>query len=363
MWNWQHRDWPNFQFDSTKLEPLEREFARSAGSLEGVLKHLETDDKNGVIVHILSTEALKTSEIEGEFLNRESVQSSIRRNLGLSTNRRKVQPAEAGIAELITYVYTQYQRPLSHTELHHWNAELLQGRRDLETIGSYRKHVEPMQVVSGVLGMETVHFEAPASKVVALEMKGFLEWFNSSLHKLPPLTRSGIAHLYSVSIHPYEDGNGRMARALAEKVLSQELGYPALSGLSRQIVNNKKAYYDALERNNHQMDITDWLVYIAQTTLDAHSYTLSTIERVIQKAQVYKQFQHQLNERQIKVLNKMFEAEPEGFAGGLSANNYLSITKTSRATATRDLQKLVDMGVLQVRGTLRFARYYLVDCL
>jgi Fic family protein len=361
-WNWQRKHWPTFTCDAKQLEQPERDYAYAVGKLTGTMQHLTKDDTDEIAVHILSTEGVKTAEIEGELLNRNSVQSSIRRKLGLSTARRNVEPAEAGVAELMIAVYTQYDKPLTHKELHYWNAELMQGRTDLERKGAYRKHDDPMQIVSGGPGMEKVPFEAPPSKNVPDEMKQFIQWFNDSHDShdsLPPLTRAGIAHLYSVSIHPYEDGNGRMARALAEKALSQSAGSPALSGLSRQIASKKPDYYDALEKNNQELDITDWLLYFAQTTIDAKAYTLKSVERVLEKAVLYRKLGNELNERQKKVLNTLYEAEPEGFEGGFSAKNYLRVTKASRATATRDLQKLVDLGILRQSGTRRFARYRL----
>lgn len=359
VWNWQQKKWPHFTYDTAQLERFEREYAHAVGKLFGIMTHLGKDDKDNIIVHILSVEGVKTSEIEGAFLNRDSVQSSIRRKLGLTTDNRRVEPAEAGIAEMMIAVYKNYKKPLTHKELHLWNKELTQGRTDLECNGNYRKHDAPMQVVSGPIGMEKVHFEAPPSKSVFKEMDRFIKWFNSSLDILPPLTRAAVAHLYSVSIHPYEDGNGRMARAVAEKALSQSLGAPTLSGLSRQIATKKEAYYDALERNNKELDITDWLVYFAETVIKAKEYTLKSVERVVQKAAFYKEFSNVLNERQKKVINKLYEAEPEGFKGGLSAKNYISITKSSRATATRDLKHLVDLNVLRKSGTRRFTRYSL----
>ena len=358
-WNWQRKNWPKFTYDAKKLEQLERDYAHAAGKLTGAMQHLTQDDKDEIVVHVLSTEGVKTAEIEGELLNRDSVQSSIRRKLGLSAMRRNIEPAEAGVAALMIAVYTQYDTPLTHKELHHWNAELMQGRTDLERKGAYRTHDDPMQIVSGGLGMETVHFEAPPSKRVSDEMKQFIQWFNESHGVLPSLTRAGMAHLYSVSIHPYEDGNGRMARALTEKALSQAAGSPALSGLSRQIASKKPAYYGALERNNQELDITDWLLYFAHTAIDAKAHTLQSVDRVLEKAALYKKCGKELNERQKKVLNKLYQAEPEGFEGGLSAANYITITKASRATATRDLQKLVDLGILVQSGTRRFARYRL----
>lgn len=237
----------------------------------------------------------------------------------------------------------------------------MQGRTDLEKKGAYRIHKEPMQIVSGGYGREKVHFEAPPSKNVSKEMELFVQWFNESLQTLPPLARAGIAHLYSVCIHPYEDGNGRMARALAEKALSQGIGSPALSGLSRQIASKKSDYYDALQRNNQGLEITDWLLYFADTVIRAQDYTLRSIERVVQKAKILRELSQKLNERQIKVINKLFEAEPEGFKGGLRAQNYITITKASRATATRDLQGLVDLGVLKSEGEKRYTRYRLIE--
>lgn len=360
-WNWQSNHWPNFTFDAGQLEPLEREYARLLGTVTGAMKHLEEQDNDQIVVQLLSTEGVKTAEIEGELLNRDSVQSSIRRKLGLSTVQRNVQPAEAGMAEMMVAVYQDYESPLSKRELDSWNAALMQGRTDLQRIGAYRIHEDPMQIVSGGIGNETVHFEAPPSEDVPGQMVAFIQWFNDPLIVLPPLTRAGIVHLYSVSIHPYEDGNGRMARALAEKSLSQSIGAPALSGISRQISVKKSAYYDALARNNQDLEITDWLLTFGMTLIAAKQYVLASVERVLQKASIYSKFASVLNERQKKAIDRLFEAEPEGFIGGLSAGKYITITQAKRATATRDLQKLVNLGVLRTTGERRHARYWLPE--
>ena len=358
-WNWQKKSWPNFTYDAGQLEPLEREYARLLGTVTGAMKHFDEEEKNQLVVQLLSTEGVKTAEIEGELLDRDSVQSSIRRKLGLPAVRRNVQPAEAGMAEVMVTVYREYAAPLTKRELDAWNAALMQGRVDLECIGKYRMHEDPMQVVSGGMGQETVHFEAPPSKDVPRLMAGFIRWFNESLKTLPPLTRAGIAHLYSVSIHPYEDGNGRMARALVEKALSASIGTPALSGLSRQIAAKKSLYYDALGRNNQDPEITDWLLYFGRTLIAAKHHVLASVERVLQKAAIYATFGKRLNERQKKAIDRLFDAEPEGFAGGLSAGKYIAITKAPRATATRDLQKLTGLGILRKTGERRHARYWL----
>lgn len=360
-WNWQKKEWPNFTYDAGTIEPLEREYARLLGVVTGVMKHVDEQEKNQIIVQILSTEGVKTAEIEGDMLHRESVQSSIRRKLGFSTVKRNVKPAEAGMAEMMVAVYQDYASPVTKSELDRWNAAVLQGRTDIERIGDYRTHDDPMQIVSCEIGNETVHFEAPPSNDVPLYMSSFIQWFNDSISTLPPLTRAGIAHLYSVSIHPYEDGNGRMARALAEKSLSQSIGAPALSGLSRQIVLKKSLYYDALERNNQNLEITDWLLTFGRTLIEAKKAVLASVERVLQKTSIYHTHASKLNERQKKVLDRLFEAEPEGFVGGMSAGKYITITNAMRATATRDLKKLVNLGILQKTGTRRHARYWLPD--
>ena len=358
-WNWQQKHWPNFTYDAGQLEPLEREFALLLGTVTGAMKHLEAQEKDRIVVQLLSTEGGKTAEIEGELLDRDSVQSSIRRKLGLSTVKRNVQPAEAGMAEMMVAVYRQYAAPLTRGELDAWNAALMQGRTDMECIGAYRIHEDPMQIVSGGMGNETVHFEAPPSTDVPRHMKEFIRWFNDSLRTLPPLTRAGIAHLYAVFIHPYEDGNGRMARALVEKALSQSAGAPALSGISRQIAVKKSLYYDALEQNNQDPEITDWLLYFGRTLIAAKQYVLGTVERVLQKAAIYSRFSKDLNERQKKAIDRLYTSEPEGFIGGLSAGKYIAITKAKRATATRDLQKLAALGILRKTGERRHARYWL----
>ena len=360
-WNWQKKHWPNFTYDASQLEPLEREFSRLLGTVTGTMKHFKEDDKDQLVVQFLSMEGVKTAEIEGELLDRDSVQSSIRRKLGLSTAKRNVQPAEAGMAQMMVAVYQTYAARLTKRELDSWNAALTQQRVDLESIGAYRIHDDPMQVVSGGMGNETVHFEAPPSKDVPRHMAVFIEWFNDSLKTLPPLTRAGIAHLHAVSIHPYEDGNGRMARALAEKALSQSIGAPALSGISRQIVAKKSLYYDALEQNNQELEITDWLLYFGKTLIAAKQYVLASVERVLQKSVIYRKYAKELNERQKKAIDRIFEAEPEGFAGGFSAAKYITITKAKRATATRDLQKLVELGILRQTGQRRHARYCLPE--
>ena len=362
-WNWQQKDWPSFSYDTTKLLELEQQLLHQSGILFGAYKHLTSEDKEWLKVELISNEALKTSEIEGEYLDRSSLQSSIRRYFGLQVDTIKIKPEENGIAALMIDLYKTYNTALTHEKLYDWHSKLLGHRNDLEYIGCYRGGEELMQVISGRIGEPTIHFEAPPSERVKNEMEIFIEWFNESQNRfrktVPTLTRAGITHLYFESIHPFEDGNGRIGRVLSEKVLAQGLRQPTLLALSTIINKYKKRYYDALERANKNNEITEWLIYFANTILEALAYTQKAIEFLIEKAKILNRLEGELNSRQKKALLRIFEAGHEGFQGGLSANNYISITKATQPTTTRDLVDLVQKGVLYKIGERKHTRYYL----
>lgn len=363
QWNWQQADWPAFRYDRSKLDALEAEFLRQSGVFSGSIRHIAEGDKEQITVELISEEAINTSEIEGEILNRDSLQSSIRRNFGLVTDNRKIPPAEQGIAQMMVELYREFDAPMGDSLLFRWHESLMNGRRDLANIGTYRTGSNPMQVVSGPLHEPKVHFEAPPSSVVPTEMKRFMKWFAATSPKgktpLPILTRAGVAHLYFVTLHPFEDGNGRIGRAIAEKVISEGLGHAALIALSLTINRGRKTYYELLERSNKGIEITDWLIYFAKTILYAQAYSQELVEFLIAKTKFYDRLRGQLNERQEKVIARIFREGPAGFKGGLSAENYIRITGTSRATATRDLQDLVEKKALVRTGTLKSTRYHL----
>lgn len=264
---------------------------------------------------------------------------------------------------MMVNLYKTYGAPLIHETLFAWHATLLKGRRDLAEVGGYRLNDEPMQVVSGPVHESIIHFEAPPSSRVKLEMDKFIRWFKASApegeNPIPALARAGMAHLHFVSIHPFEDGNGRIGRAIAEKALAQCLGQPTLIALAYTIERNKKDYYSALERANSNNEITGWLVCFAETILEAESRTVSRIEFLITKAKFYDRFRGAFNERQCEAIERLFREGPDGFAGGLSAEKYISITRTSRATATRDLAELVAIQALRKTGQLKGTRYHL----
>src|SRR5882672_3861984 len=362
-WNWEQPGWPEFTYKSNSLTDLEQHFLLRSGGFIGAFKHIGPDDQNSLRIELISDEALKTSEIEGEVLNRESVQSSLRQQFGLGTDQRKIPPAERGIAEMMVNLYETFAAPLSHETMFEWHKMLMSGERRIEVVGGYRTHADPMQGVSSSLHDPEVHFEAPPSSKMKAEMDAFITWFNetgpNSKRALPALTRAGIAHLYFVCIHPFEDGNGRIARALAEKTIAQNLGHPSLIALAYTIERARKAYYSALERNNKDIEITDWLVYFAETINQAQGNTIKRVDFYIAKAKLYELVRGKLNERQNKVIARIFREGIDGFKGGLSAENYITITKTSRATATRDLQDLVTIGALTKTGELRHTRYHL----
>lgn len=362
-WNWRQKDWPCFRYDAKVLASLEEQFLHRSGLLLGAYRHITDDEKRRLTVELISTEALKTSEIEGELLNRDSIQSSILRSFGLETDNRKIPLAERGIAEMMVDLYRNYTKPLTHQTLFAWHSLLTSGRQDLKEVGRYRSCNDPMQIVSGPIHNPKVHFEAPPADTMKEEMDAFIGWFKKTVPKgkepLPALTRAGIAHLWFVSIHPFEDGNGRIGRAVAEKSLSECLGQPALIALSQTIQNNKKAYYSMLEKSNKGNEITEWLRYFANTILAAQDETQTLIDFVIAKARFFDRLRDQLNERQEKVIVRIFREGPKGFKGGLSAENYIKIAGTSRATATRDLQDLVQKDALTKTGELKSTRYHL----
>jgi Fic family protein len=362
-WNWQQSDWPNFSWDKAHLTKAEEAFLLEAGEYVGAVKHLGSEDREQLTIEAMSTEAVTTSEIEGEILDRASVQSSIRRQLGLASDQRKVEAAERGISEMMVDLYRSYAEPLSEETLFGWHRMLTNGRRDLKDIGRYRTHAEPMQVVSGAIHAPKVHFEAPSSTDVPVEMSRFIDWFRRTepdgSEPLPAITRAGIAHLYFVCIHPFEDGNGRIGRAIAEKALAQSLGHPTLTALAATILVRRKGYYAALEANNKWNEITPWLSWFAATTIEAQRRAITLVEFSIDKTRLFDRLEDQLNERQQRALLRMLREGPNGFEGGLSASNYASITGASPATTTRDLADLVAKHALVRVGERRHTRYHI----
>lgn len=354
-YNWQLKNWPLFKFSLDSVEDELLLFTEKVGRVSGILEGLPEETKQDVIVEIILTEAIKTSEIEGEYPSRKDVLSSIRKNLGLVYSIENTSDKSAtGLGELMIDVRNSFKDVLTIEKLFDWHKMLL-GENKRIAVGQWRKHEEAMQVISGALGKEKVHYEAPPSSKVPEEMERFIEWFNDTapggkleIKKAP--VRSAIAHLYFETIHPFEDGNGRIGRAIAEKALSQTIGRPVLLSLSRTIEAQKKLYYDSLEKAQQSDEITPWMEYFIKTSLDAQIEAEEQIEFTLKKTRFFDRFKDKLNGRQLSVIRRMLEEGPKGFEGGMNARKYIGITKTSKATATRDMQQLLELDAFILFG-------------
>ena len=357
-YNWQQKDWPNFQYKTDTIEDNLFDFAQRTGRISGVLDGFSESEQSEAMINLMVSEAIKTSEIEGEYLSRMDVMSSIRRNLGLSpelpvSKDKRVE----GITELMLAIRKHFKVQLTEKIIFDWHRMLMKGSKGVQ-VGQLRSHEEPMQIVSGTIGREVVHFEAPPSSRIPSEMNRFVAWFNKSQQLIKkPIIRSAIAHLYFETIHPFEDGNGRIGRAVAEKALSQSIGRPVLFSLSKTIVSNKNKYYDALKSAQRSNEITEWINYFVQTVSDAQIDAEQEIEFTLKKTKFFDNHKDALNERQQKVVRRMLEEGHRGFEGGMNARKYVSIATTSKATATRDLQDLVQKGIFKPIGGGRSTRY------
>jgi Fic family protein len=361
LYNWQKKEWPHFSYEEKEVESELYAFTEKSGMVSGILKALPEDSQDETIIDIIVSEAIKTSEIEGEFLSREDVISSVRQNLGLIPGVPVKDKRAKGVSSLMVLSRNTYSEPLSEKMLFHWHT-LLMGDSKTISKGSWRTGSEPMQIISGAAGHIKVHFEAPPSERVPSEMRTFITWFNESgpggereILKAP--LRSAIAHLWFESIHPFEDGNGRIGRAIAEKALSQGFGRPLLLSLSKAIESDRKRYYSELQTAQRTLEVTSWVKYFVTTLLRAQQDAEAEIDFTLRKVKFYDRFKNELNARQSAVVKKMLDEGPKGFQGGMSAGKYARICRVSKATATRDLQYLAALGALLVAGGGRSTIY------
>ena len=363
QWIWQHPDWPAFQWDEKALiAPLSRARLKQ-GRLLGLLSLLDTGLSSETRAQILVDECLNTSAIEGERFDIDAIRSSVARHLGLPTAGLPAPPrAVDGLVDLLLDATGRFAEPLSTERLFGWQAALFptgySGLYPVRT-GELRGD-EPMRVVSGGAGREKVHFEAPPRKRLDRELEGFLAWFAMSPASLDGLLRAGIAHLWFITLHPFEDGNGRLARAITDMALCQDEGQALrMFSLSAQIMRNREAYYAALETTQRGgLDVTAWLAWFLVEVAAACDRSETAVGRVVAKARFW--LRHQgtpLNERQRKALNRLLDAGTGGFEGGMNTRKYASLTKTSRATAYRELADLVAKGCLVQIGDGRSTGY------
>lgn len=349
-YNWEHPNWPNFEYLREHLEPKLYAYAKDAGRIVGILKGLDVELASSATVDRMVDEALSTSRIEGEYFTEHDIRSSIHKYLHPETPGEHIYDAKAlGIAKLMTVLHSTYNKDLSEATLFAWHSILFEHKSYAYlNRGAWRNTSEPMQIVSGPIGNEKVYFEAPPSNRLPEEMSRFIQWFNLERTKLlPGPIRAGIAHLYFESIHPFEDGNGRIGRAISELVLSQDMGCPCAFSLSKAIQQTQKKYYSMLAANSsYTLDITEWLNYFMDVVICALEESKADIEFVLLKAAFWRRYEDKVNTRQDRVVKRMFQEGRSGFKGGVNARKYMQIAGCSKATATRDLNDLLKLGAL-----------------
>lgn len=376
-WIWQQPDWPHFCWQADQLAPLLRSCAQAQGRLLGMagaanLEFAAQNELDSLLQNILTSSA-----IEGDVLNAGAVRSSLARRLGIAdADNARVSRRSEGFAELMLDATRNFAQPLTLERLLHWQQLLFPQAEDALLPRRIRtgalRGEEPMQVVSGRLDHPTVHFEAPPRAGLDDELDAFLTWFTASAKNpaLDPLLRAGIAHIWFVTVHPFEDGNGRLARAITDLALAQaEHQSIRLYTMSASILDDRKGYYGVLEATQKGgIDITGWLMWFLQTLQKSLQRAQARIDRVVSKARFWQQHSHTvLAAEQIKVLNRLLdgdlltEDERGGFLQGINARQYQAITGVAKATATRHLADLVEKKCLaKMPGGGRSTRYRVV---
>ena len=366
MWIYEHKDWPNFSWNTEKLTSKLADIRHRQGRLLGRMESLGFDLRKEASLRTLTNDVVKSSAIEGHDLNPEEVRSSIARRLGIDV--AGLVPASRdveGIVEMMLDATQNFSKPLTKERLFDWHAALFPtGRSGMHriTVADWRRvENDPMQVVSGPIGREKVHFQAPGSEVVEQEMTAFLTWFENQTD-VDPVLKAGISHLWFVTIHPFEDGNGRIARAITDMTLAQAEGIPdRFYSLSNQIEAERKHYYENLEKQQHASpEITQWLDWFLDCLGNAISNAEEVLSSVLFKARLWEYInQSPVNERQREIINRMLEHD---FVGYMNTSKYAKMAKTSNDTALRDIQDLVQRGIfVQNPGGGRSTSYRLVD--
>jgi len=352
-YNHELSDWPKFQWKDSDLSTDLAEVRHRQGRLLGRMESLGFQLREESVLRTLTEEVVKSSEIEGELLDRDQVRSSIARRLGMDV--AGMVPADRnvdGVVEMMLDATQNYAKPLTDERLFDWHAALFPtGRSGMSkiTVGNWRDDRSgPMQVVSGPMGRETVHYEAPAAPLLQKEMDAFLKWFESE-KSIDSVLVAGIAHLWFVTIHPFDDGNGRIARAITDLALSRsEHSSQRFYSMSSKIRSDRKQYYEVLERTQKGgLDITKWLQWFLGCLNGAFDQAESTLSTVLSKAEFWNIHRDtELNKRQKMMINRLLD----GFFGKLNSSKWAKLTKTSQDTASRDIDDLVQKGIL-MRGS------------
>lgn len=348
---WQREDWPDFRWDAEALlEPMSR-LSRLHGLLNGRMSMLGFDQRSRSSLSAMTDELTGSSEIEGVSLNPASVRSSIARRLGIEEDGLLAEDHYVeGLVDVMLDAVRNCREPLSAERLFGWHAALFPlGRSGMHriTVADWRKGEEPMQVVSGALGHERVHYEAPASADVPKEMERLVNWCNTAA--LSPFIMAAVAHLWFVTIHPFDDGNGRISRTLADMLLARlDTDFARYYSMSAEINRNKKAYYEILESTQKgDLDITEWLLWFCDCLEKAITRASESIGRTLEKAAYWDRFREvPVNERQRKVINRLWD----GFEGKLTTSKWAKICGCSQDTALRDINDLMAKGMLRDSG-------------
>lgn len=368
---WSKRGWPNFSVDATRLRFALSNARREQGKVIGMFQAIGFHDETDVTREIWTEEAVATAAIEGEKLDLAAVRSSVMRRLGAQNNgEARVSRNVDGLLDVMQDAVDSFREKLDDDRLHRWHSALFPGgttgiRRI--TVGTYRKGDEPMQIVSGAISREKVHYEAPASRLVPDEMRRFLEWWESTRpdrdqpQSIDGIVRAAIAHMWFETIHPYEDGNGRIGRALIDMALAQDMrSERRLYSISRQLMAERNDYYDNLNAAQRgALDVTAWVSFFVDQFVAACAASQSVIDAAVEKNNFWRTHaRHTLNDRQRKAVSRLLDSGRGGFEGGLSADKYVSLTGASKATATRDLTDLAKAGLLISTGRGRGTRYW-----
>ena len=361
---WQQAKWPQWSFDSSALSQLLSQVNFERGRLLGVMQALGFKLAEEASLKVLTSEVVKSSEIEGERLNPEAVRSSIARRLGIEVGG--LVPSDKhvdGVVEMVIDATRNYGTLLTENRLFGWHAALFPtGYSGLHkvTVAAYRDdRAGAMQVVSGSIGREKVHYEAPSALVIQDEMARFLHWFNHEL-ELDPVVKAGLAHLWFVTLHPFDDGNGRIGRAVADMVLARADGSPQrFYSLSAQMQHERDDYYNSLEKTQKgTLDVTEWLSWFLGCLLRAVQNANNELKSAVYLANVSQRAPSgKLNGRQIKILNMMMH----GFNGNLTTGKWAKIAQCSTDTALRDVSELVELGVLLKAGESKRAAHYVLS--
>ncbi len=360
---YQNTDWHSFRWCGENVTNLLLEIQKAQGYLLGKMDALGFEVKNNALLNILTENILKSSEIEGELLNKEQVRSSIARRLGLNYDSNiNIERNVEGVVEMMIDATQNFNQPITEKRLFGWHASLFptgySGMYKIE-VGQYRSDKNgPMQVISGPVGKEKIHYEAPEAKYLEKEMNYLIDYINNNQED-NLLIKSAIVHLWFVIIHPFEDGNGRIARALADMVLAQQdnTKYRFYS-MSSQIKKNRKAYYNILEKTQKgSMDITNWIVWFLETLLEAIKSSEDILSGVLKKAEFWQKHNNLIfNERQKKVLNRFMDE----FKGHLTTTKWAKMCNCSQDTATRDIIYLIENKILKRTGSGRNTHYKLI---